>query len=113
MLDVAPTVVAGPNLSQSPGIPVTLNSTFSDPGFPAGGSTETYTASINWGDGDVTPGTVTTTPGTDGVPTTGTVNATHTYAKHGNYSVTVTVLDSLGEQGSATLNPDYSHPRIQ
>ena len=45
---------------------------------------------------------MTTTPGGPGVLTTGTVNGTHTYANHGNYSVTVTVLDSLGQQGRPT-----------
>ena len=95
---------AGPNLAQSPGIPVSLSSTFTDPGFPVGSSAETYTATINWGDGTTSPGTVTTTPGGPGVPTSGTISGTHTYATHGDYTATVTVLDSLGQQGSGTLS---------
>ena len=104
VLDVAPTVTAGPNPHQSPGVPVSLSSTFTDPGFPVGGSAETYTATINWGDGTTSPGTLTTTPGGPGVPTSGTISGTHTYATHGDYTATVTVLDSLGQQGSGTLS---------
>ena len=103
VLDVVPTVTAGPNLNQSPGVPVSLSSTFTDPGFPVGSSAETYSATINWGDGTTSPGTVTTTPGGPGVPTSGTVSGTHTYKTHGDFGVTVTVLDSLGQQGSGTL----------
>ena len=103
VVDVAPTVIPGPNVQQSPGIPVSVSSTFSDPGFPVGNSAETYTASINWGDGSTSPGTLTVTPGSPGVPTTGTVSGTHTYSTHGSFDVIVTVLDSLGQKGSATL----------
>ncbi len=103
-LDVAPTVVPGPDLHQSPGVPVSLTSTFSDPGFAANGSGVTYSATIDWGDGTTSPATVTVTQGSAGVPTVGTISATHTYARHGNDTITVTVTDSQGLQGSATLN---------
>ena len=98
-------MTAGPNVSQSPGVQVSVSSTFSDPAFNVDGSSETYTATINWGDGTTpTSGTVTTTPGGPWVPTTGTISGTHTYAAHGNYTVTVTVLDSQGNSGSSNIN---------
>jgi len=112
VLDVAPTVTAGPNLHQSPGIPVSLSSTFTDPAFPVGGLAETYTATINWGDGTTGPGSVRTTPGGPGVPTSGTITGTHTYATHGDYAATVTVFDSLGPQGSATLSVLDTPPAV-
>jgi hypothetical protein len=112
VLDVPPTVLPGPNVPQSPGTPISVGATFTDPGFPVGGSAETYTASINWGDGTSSPGTVTETPGSAGVPTTGTVSGSHTYGKHGTFPVTVTVLDSLGGQASATLTAQDVPPTV-
>jgi len=102
--DVAPTVVPGPSLHQSPGVPVTLNASFTDPAFPVGTSTETYSATIDWGDGQSGPGVVTITPGGPGIATVGTVTAMHTYQVHGSFTATVQVLDSLGQQGNGTVN---------
>ena len=113
VVDVAPTVTAGPNLSQSPGVPVTLNSSFSSPGFPADGNAETYSYTIAWGDGHTDQGTAQITQaGGPGVPTLGTVSGTHTYAKHGDYTVTVTVTDSLGQQGTGTLTVLDTPPMV-
>jgi hypothetical protein len=104
VLDVAPTVFAGPNVNQSPGVATSIFSTFSDPAFPVGDSALTYSATINWGDGSNSgPGTLTITPGGAGKPTTGTISGTHTYARHGNYTVTVTVTDGLGLESDATI----------
>src|SRR4029077_10975422 len=72
---------------------------FSDPGFPVGSVSETYTATIDWGDNTTSPGTVTVTPGSLGVPTTGTVTGTHQYSGNGPYTVIVSVSD-----GSASGN---------
>ena len=96
--DVAPTVMAGPNLGQSPGVPVSLDATFLDPAFPSGGLGLTYAAAISWGDGITTPGTVMVTPGGPGVPTTGTVSGTTPLRQFTvmRYMRTVTVTDSLG-----------------
>ncbi len=101
--DVAPSVLAGASLHQSPGIPVSLSAAFTDPGFPNSTSTETYSATIDWGDGNSGQGVVTVTPGGPGVLTVGTVTGMHTYKLHGSYSATVTVLDSFGQQGSGTV----------
>ncbi len=103
VVDVAPSVAPVPNLNQSPGVPVELNAKFSDPGFPVGGVAESFTASIDWGDGTTSDGVVTMVPGGAGVSTKGTVTGSHTYSAHGNYPVTVTVMDSLGQQGQAML----------
>ena len=77
--------------------------TFTDPGFdnPAGGTMETFTATIDWGDGTPPePGRVTKVNGGPGVLTTGTVNGSHVYADDGTYKVTVTVTDDDGAPGS-------------
>jgi PKD repeat protein len=50
------------------------------------------------------PGTVTTTLGSPGVLTTGTVTGGHTYAQPGNYTITITVNDDGGGSGSATTS---------
>ncbi len=119
--DAAPVVTPGLNLLQSPGVPVTLNSTFTDAEFPQGALAESYTALINWGDGtptapDLTNGTVQFTPGSSGVLTTGTVQGSHTYATHGSFPVTVTVTESTpgdaGLSGSGTLTAQDVPPTI-
>ena len=71
--NVAPVVEAGPDVPAGVGVPVFVHATFSDPSFPVGNTHETYTATIKWGDGTTSTGTVTLTPGSPGVPTTGTV----------------------------------------
>ncbi len=65
--------------------------TFTDAN-PAG-TVSDFSASINWGDGTTTPGTV-TQPG--GVGTPFVVTGTHTYATAGNHVFTVTVTDVGG-----------------
>ena len=47
-----------------------------------------YTATINWGDGKTSTGTITQSGATY------TVKGSHTYSKSGTYTVTTTVVDS-------------------
>ena len=58
-----------------------------------------FTASVDWGDGTTSAGTI-TQPG--GVGTTFSVAGTHSYASHGSYTVTVTVNDVGGSTTSVT-----------
>ena len=91
--NVVPTVNAGADVPAGLGVPVNVNASFSDPGFPVGSTKETFTATINWGDNSSSPGTVTVTPGSAGVPTTGTVTGSHQYSGDGPYTVAVSVGD--------------------
>ena len=61
--------------------------TFTDPAGPD--TTSAYAASVDWGDGTVTQGTVTLSGGTF------TVAGTHTYAEEGSFTVTT----SIGHSG--------------
>jgi len=56
-----------------------------------------FTATINWGDGNTTPGTVSGGAGTF------TVSGTHTYAASGSYPVTVTLTDDAPGTATATV----------
>src|SRR5207302_2057497 len=69
---------------------------FSDPGgYEAPGE---YTASIDWGDGNTTAGTIDASGGV----ATGTVSGSHTYAnEEGSFTITVT-LQHLSETGTLT-----------
>ncbi len=69
---------------------------FSDPG-----SGETFSATVDWGDGEASTATVSVSP-FEGLEdgTYGTVHAEHTYARPGTYEVRVTVSD--GEDSSDT-----------
>jgi len=66
--------------------------TFTDP-FTANTAAD-FTASINWGDGTITAGTV------SGSGANYTISGAHTYAKEGTYSATATISD--GEGGNST-----------
>ena len=57
----------------------------------AGSSSAAYTASIQWGDGSTTSGTV----------QGGLVLGSHSYTEEGNYTVSVTVFDPGGSSASA------------
>jgi hypothetical protein len=64
-------------------------------------STPAYTASIDWGDGTTTPGTV--SPDTWGLLASGyNVGGTHTYASAGQYTVTVTITAPDGSSTTVT-----------
>jgi len=69
--------------------------TFSDTGYP-GNSPSDFTATIDWGDGTTTVGTVS---GSDGFFT---VSGSHTYADEGTHTTTVTLTDDTPGTASAT-----------
>ena len=108
--NVDPALASLPNLTNvAEGAFIALPpATFSDPGFdnplntnPSNGgeTAETFTATINWGDGTSEPLgdiTIVKTPGSPGVLTTGTIQAAHAYADNGVYTATVTVFDDDG-----------------
>jgi hypothetical protein len=84
----APLTAAGVSLSSKAGAP------FSDPvatftDANPDGTASDFSATINWGDG-------TTSPGTVSGPGTFTVSGTHTYTAGGTYAVTVSIVDSGG-----------------
>ncbi|MEZ4832369.1 MAG: PKD domain-containing protein [Caldilineaceae bacterium] len=80
--------------------------TFTDAGYSALSTTETFTYSINWGDGStlVTGAVTGVVNGSAGVATSGAVNAAHTYADNGVYAVTVTIFDDDGGSNADSLN---------
>jgi hypothetical protein len=75
-----------------------LKASFTD-ADPHGQVTD-YTATINWGDGNTTPVTVTKNPHGKGFVLTGQ----HQYASKGTYNVTLTVSDAGGSQVSKTVS---------
>ena len=106
--NVAPTVTVPEEPVSQRGVVLNLAklATFSDPGFDEPLSTpptsETFTYTVNWGDG-ATASTGAATIDVAGGPdvlTRGDVPASHTYTTGGCYTVTVTVTDD--DQGSDT-----------
>jgi hypothetical protein len=69
--------------------------TFADTGYP-GNSPSDFTATIDWGDGTTTTGTVS---GASGVFT---VSGSHTYADEGTHTTTVTLTDDTPGTAAAT-----------
>jgi large repetitive protein len=65
---------------------------------PAGTVTD-YTATINWGDGTTSAGTIRTNPSGSGFTAVGA----HTYGKHGTFTVTVMINDAGGSSVTKTL----------
>ena len=85
---------------------------FTDPGFnnplnplPGGELTETFTFTVNWGDGTANSAGDATVDvlGSPGVLTAGSFDGSHTYADNGVYTVTVTVLDDDGGEHQRTF----------
>ncbi len=91
-----PVVYAGPQQTVDVNTLVLLSGTFTDPDVG-----ETHTATIDWGDGSITPATVD--------QAADTVTGSHTYTTIGTKSVVVTVTDSEGTTGSGytTIYVDY------
>jgi hypothetical protein len=90
--DVAPSVgtILAPVDPLQIGTPISTSAGFTDPG-----TTDTHTATWNWGDGPSWAGTVTESNGS------GTVTGSHTYAVAGVYTVALTVADDDGSSGQS------------
>jgi large repetitive protein len=70
---------------------------FDNPVRPGGASVETFTYTVNWGDGTpIDSGSVASVSGSPGVLTTGSFGGSHTYADNGTYTVVVSVTDDDG-----------------
>lgn len=88
---------------------MTVSADFNDPGYDSAtfGTFEDFdTSTIDWGDGNVetVPDiTVTETPGSAGVLTTGTVSGSHAYAVPGVYTIIVEVRDDNGGTDSVSF----------
>ena len=93
--NVAPTLTVSPNQTVNEGATLNLPNIgqFTDPGFDnplnSGETSETFTYSINWGDGTPLNTGVPTidAPGGPGVPTAGSFDGSHIYADNGVYTV--------------------------
>src|SRR5216117_37861 len=83
-------VNAGPDLTASPGTPVSLSVSFTDPG---GSGNSPWAYAIAWGDGATSTGTTPSSP----------IAASHVYSAEGQDSVRVTVTNNAGGTGSDSL----------
>ncbi len=115
VMNVDPTLAPIANITANEGEFIMLPpATFSDPGFDlvAAGTQENFTATIDWGDGTTEPVgdiTLVEVPGSEGVLTTGTIQAMHAYADNGVYTVTVTVIDDDGGSASQMFEVTVSN----
>ncbi len=89
LTNAAPVVgdVTGPSAATSVGTPVEVGTTFTD-----ADGLDTHTASIAWGDGSTTAGTVAGSA----------VSGSHVYTAAGVYTVEVTVTDQWGNHDAGT-----------
>jgi hypothetical protein len=85
--DPAAGTVTGPSAAVSVGSPAGVNATFTD-----ADPLDTHTASIAWGDGSSSTGTVTGS----------SVSGSHAYTAAGFYTLTVTVTDQWGHSDTGT-----------
>jgi uncharacterized repeat protein (TIGR01451 family) len=93
VLNVAPTVVAGPDAAVSAGVATAFAlATFTDPGV-----LDVHSARVDWGDGGEEEAELVEDGGA------GEVFASHAYAAPGLYTVTICVADDDGGEGCDTL----------
>ena len=102
--------VVAPGVLTAGGTNVTATATTSTGSIPvahftdsAGGESDEYTATVNWGDGNTTGGTI-ASDGTGGW----IVNGSHAYASSGNYSVSVAINSNVGGSASASSTATVS-----
>lgn len=86
------TGLAGPSDPVPVGTDVNVLADFTDPGI-----LDTHTASIDWGDGAVSIGSVNATDGS------GQASASHTYTEPGVYAIAVTVTDDDADRDQQTF----------
>jgi ELWxxDGT repeat protein len=96
VVNVAPTVDAGPALTLSPGRTLARQGVFEDPG------PDIWTATVDYGDG----------AGAQPLPLADkTFTLAHTYSSAGTYTLRVTVHDDDGGSGTATVTVKVRSPR--
>ena len=88
-----PTLLPLANLTGAEGQPVTVSAAFTDLD-----PNSTYSATLAWGDGTTSTGTVQFANGQ------GTVVASHTYVGDGSYSLTLTVTNAASQSASQTVS---------
>ena len=104
--NVAPVVVAGDDATVLRNQEITLAlGEFTDLGFDNvdTDTVESFTATIDWGDGTSSDGAVESITGAPGTPSSGSVSGTHTFTTAGTFVVTVTVADDDGGVDSQQL----------
>jgi hypothetical protein len=102
--DAPPVVTPGSDLSGNEGSPVSLSASFSDLGFDYNGATKSFTATIDWGDGTSSAGSVDVTPGDATTPTAGTINASHVYTTFGTFHAVLRLADEAKVEGDGYLD---------
>jgi large repetitive protein len=106
--NVAPTVTPLTAATIGEGVPLNIGTlaTISDPGFDnaALDRQETFTASIDWGDGSpIESAVVDRQPGTAGAATLARFGGNHTYADNGTYTIRLVVTDADGGRDERTI----------
>ncbi len=98
----APLTATGVSVSATAGVQLSATvATFTD-ADPAG-TAKDYTATINWGDGNTSPGTIAPAAG-GGFAVTGS----HTYAAGGTYATSVAISDTGGASATATSSANVA-----
>ena len=93
--------VAQPSGSLAVAEGATLNAQLAS--FTDADASDVHTATVDWGDGDSTSGTVAQSAGS------GTVGGSHVYSDDGTFSVTVTVSDGAGGLATTTVTVTASN----
>jgi len=97
-----PLIATGTTIAGTEGSQVSVVvATFIDTN-PAGGSLDKYAATIDWGDGQTTGGSVT------GSGANYTVNGTHTFGDEGTFSATITIVEVGGATATASTEADVA-----
>ena len=99
--NVAPTATVSMNQPNSQFILPIVHTLAFDGSFTDTGWLDTHTATWDFGDGTIVPGTV--TEENIEPDATGTTTADHAYSEHGTYTVTLTITDDDGGVGTDTI----------